>query len=447
MKSLTIFIAMLVVTLILNGPIQSYADPQLDTLVNIATNAQNNLNISISQISNVPDEITSLYNQGSNETNALIKAANTQDVASAKQHFLSAMNFFKATNDKINSLNATETNDQQRVDVIQLQSEITRLENAAATLQTVAVANHADFNFTQLDMSIQKAKQDLDADKIEDASQSIDTANQLINDTHNSLSEIAQQRTTDRAKDFTEKQIERFDKIDNNLNATQNPVVQVSNNTIPKTSSNQTSAENPQELIAKLKKLVSEGNVNEALQIIKSLDAYQQDTVQTNESTIQSQSQIHASIQNNTEPNPPPVIPPTIPPVNPSTPTIPSNVTTSNVTTTNPPPVIPSNVTTIHPSTIPSNVTTTNPLPVIPSNVTTIHPSHVIPPNIIPVNPAKVSSSNNTTSQSHNDRKSDKSFHVIPQESTNSIQPEKKHDNNHEKTQKNPKNGKRNHNS
>ncbi|MGI0061764.1 MAG: hypothetical protein ACREBA_04845, partial [Nitrosotalea sp.] len=70
MKSLTIFITALVVTLILNGPIQSYADPQLDTLVSIATQAQNNINISISQIPNVPNDIVSLYDQGSNETNA-----------------------------------------------------------------------------------------------------------------------------------------------------------------------------------------------------------------------------------------------------------------------------------------------------------------------------------------------------------------------------------------
>ena len=339
MKSLTIFIAILVVTLILNGPIQSYADPQLDTLVNIATQAQNNLNISISQISNVPDEIVSLYNQGSNETDALTKAANAQDVTSAKQHFLAAMNFFKATNDKINSLNATETNDQQRVNVIQLQSEIARLEKVAETLQTIAIANHANFNFTQFDISIQKAKQDLDAGNIEDASQSIDIASQLINDTNNSLSEIAQQRTTDRAKDFTEKQIERLDKIDV-LNATQNNTLQVSNITASKTVSNLTSVVNPAEMIAKLKKLVSEGNVDEALQIIKSLDVYQQETVQTNESTVQSQLQTSINVQNNTESNSNPT---------PAMPNITANhhppITTSNVIPPNPPSIIPRNVT------------------------------------------------------------------------------------------------------
>src|SRR5690348_9702799 len=304
MKILTILVAALVVTLVLNGPIQSFADPQLDTLVNIATQARSNLNISISQIPNASSEIISLYQQGSNETDALTAAANAQDVASAKQHFLAAMNFFKSTNDKINSLNATETSDQQRIDVMQLQSEITRLEKIAETLQTIAITNHVDFNFTQFDISLTEAKQDLDAGKINEASQSLDTANQLISDAHHSISEAAQQRTTDRAKDFAENQIERFDKI-SDLNTTQNVTTLSSNVTVSTTGSNQTSVENPGEMVAKLRKLVAEGNVDEALKVIKSLDAYQKKTEKNNDNQVESQSQTSDNTQNNTETNPP----------------------------------------------------------------------------------------------------------------------------------------------
>src|SRR5579863_7519621 len=110
MKKLSPFLLILVGTMIFSIPSQSYADPQLDTLLNIATQARDNLSITISQISNVPDEISQLYNQGSNETNQLAQAVSKQDVNSAKQHFLAAMKFFKETNDKINSLNATAPN-------------------------------------------------------------------------------------------------------------------------------------------------------------------------------------------------------------------------------------------------------------------------------------------------------------------------------------------------
>ena len=318
MKILTIFIAALVITLIMNGPIQSYADPQLDTLVNIATHARNNLNLSISKISNVPGDIVSLYKKGSDETDALTVAVNAQNMASAKQHFLAAMNLFKATNDKINSLNATETNDSQRVAIIQLQSEITRLEKVAQTLQTIAITNHLDLNLTQFNTSLNSAKQDLDAGKIAEASQLLATANQLIIDAHHSLSEIAQQRTVDRAKDFTVKQIERFDKIQN-LNVTQNTIMSTSNITTSETISNLTSIENPGQMISKLRKLVSEGNVDEALKVIKSLDTYQKKMSKNNETRLEPRLQTSHNIQNNTK----------------TIPTLP-DTNSSNATTTNP---------------------------------------------------------------------------------------------------------------
>lgn len=371
MKSLTIIIAALVGTLILNGPIQSYADPQLDTLVNIATQARDSLNISISQIPNVPDKITSLYKQGSNETYALTQAANRQDIVSAKQHFLSAMNFFKTTNDAINSFNATEVNDQQHVDVIQLQSEITRLEKITETLQTIAITNHVDFNFTQLNTSIQNAKQALDAGNVTTASKLIDSANQLIVDAHQSLSETAQQMTTNRAKDFTEKQIERYDKI-NDLNATENPVIQqTSNVTVSNTSSNLTSTENPGEMIAKLRKLVSEGNVDEALKVIKSLDAYQKRTLKNNTSQMESQTSVNE--QNDTETNSIPI------------------TNSSNITTMN----------SFHNEN--SNFSLTN-----SSNITKTIPLIVHYSNITASNFVKPDSFNNNTSQQENDKKHDK---------------------------------------
>lgn len=324
MKILTIMVVALVITLILNGPIQSYADPQLDTLVNIATQAKDNLNIRISQISNVSGEITSLYQQGSAETDALTKATTMQDIESAKKHFLSAMNFFKETNDKINSLNATEANDQQRGDIAKLQSEITRLTINAEKLRTISITNHADVNFTLFDTSIQQAKQALDAGKIDEASKLIDSANQLIVDIHHDLSEIAQERMPDKAKDFTEKQIEKFDQI-NYLNATQNSSSPISNTTASAINATKLLPENPGEMVAKLRKLVTEGNVDEALQIIKSLDKYQNNTSQNNENEIQ-RSTTNTNIQHNTTSNS--NLPPTIQYNNSST-NLP-NFTTSN---------------------------------------------------------------------------------------------------------------------
>jgi len=310
MKTLSFALIALVGTMILNIPIQSYADPQLDTLLRIAIQAKNNLSVAISQINNVSDEITTLYNQGSSETDELAKAIDKQDVDSAKQHFLSAMQFFKTTNDKINSLNATAYTDQQRTDIVQLQSEISRMDNIGKRLQTIANRNHVDIDFTKLDQFVQTARQDLDSGNIEDASKAIQNANQFVIDAHHSLATIAQQRTSDRAKDFTEKQIERFSNITEpnsvqNMTKTPSPT-NIQNNTNP------VQNENPQELVAKLRKLISEGKVDEAIKVIKSLEAYQKEKIKTNENSEESPATVSGNVSSNgtvvnaTAINPPP---------------------------------------------------------------------------------------------------------------------------------------------
>ncbi len=278
MKTLAIILLALVGTLILNGPIQSYADPQLDALLQIATQARENLKMNISQINNVPDEITNLFNQGSNETDALSNSINQNDVASARQHFLSAMNFFKVTNEKINSLNITQTNDQAQTSTLQLQSEISRIEKIGEMLKTISITNHASLDFSQFDQLIQKAKQDLDNGNISEASKSIDEANSIVIDAHHSLTEVAKQRTSERAMDFTEKQIDRLGKIEN---TSENSTTQATKIPPTRTISNFTIYENPKDVVTKLKKLSAEGKVDEALKMIKSFEAYQKVKLQT----------------------------------------------------------------------------------------------------------------------------------------------------------------------
>ena len=274
MKVLAIIFLALVGTLIINGPIQSYADPQLDALLNIATQARDHLKMNISQINNAPDEITRLFKQGSDETDALSKAINKNDIVSARQHFLSAMNFFKTTNDKINSLSAIQVNNQQQTQILQLQSEITRIGKIGETLKTIAITNHASFDFTQFDQLIQKAKQDLDNGNIGEALKSIGEANSILTDAHQAITEVANQNNANRAKDFTEKQIEKLDKTAST--STQNSLPQAPEiSTMTKTSSNLTSNENQKDVVANLKKLAAEGKVDEALKVIKSLKAHQ----------------------------------------------------------------------------------------------------------------------------------------------------------------------------
>jgi len=312
MRVLSFILMGLVGTMILGLPLQSYADPQLDTLLRIATQARDNLSITISQINNVPNEINQLYKQGSDETDDLSKAIDQQDVESAKQHFLAAMKFFKATNDKINSLNATQSNDQQRAAIIQLKGEIIRLDRTANLLKTIASTNNIDVDFAKFDGLIQTVQQDLDASNIGGATVAVKSANDFLVETHHLLAVAAQEKISERTKNFTEKQIERFSKM-RELSAPQTLVapttVQPTNATAPPTMapsitvpstnvtvkavtpvqnySNIVTVQNPAEMLAELKKLVSEGKVKEALKIIKTLEAYQREKLRTAEKVEQ----------------------------------------------------------------------------------------------------------------------------------------------------------------
>src|SRR5574338_585930 len=210
MKTVAFVMLALVGTLILNLPMQSYADPQLDTLLRIATQARDNLSINLSQLTNIPSEISNSYKKGSDETGALQQAVQQQDVSSAKQHFLAAMQFFKITNDKINSLNATAPNDQQQTQILTLQDEIVNTEKTGQRLRDIAIANNVDANFTEFDQLIQQSKQDLANSNVDAVTKDIQNVNQVVSDIHHYLATVAQQRTSDRAKDFTEKQIEKL---------------------------------------------------------------------------------------------------------------------------------------------------------------------------------------------------------------------------------------------
>ncbi|MDE1826002.1 MAG: hypothetical protein KGH83_00225 [Thaumarchaeota archaeon] len=347
MKKLLSFLLILVGAMIFAIPGQSYADPQLDTLLNIATQARDNLGITISQINNVPDGINHLYSQGSNETDALAEAIHQQDANSAKQHFLAAMKFFQETNDQINSLNATSSNNQQKAEIVHLRGEVARLANMGTLLKSIASENNISINFTNFDKMIQSANQDLDSGNSDDASKQLENANNFVVATHDSLTNIAQERISEREKSFAENQIVRLNHA-NQLNVTQNimPVnsshaVSITNNsnvTVRATnSSNITVGSNPKDMVAELKQLVSEGKVDQAINLIKIIQAYQK--------AHSAEKSMEASTPNSTAPVP-------IPPPVPSTPN-------STAPVPIPPPVpSPPNSTAPNTTSPPTNVTT-----------------------------------------------------------------------------------------
>src|SRR5581483_5291045 len=227
-----------------------------------------------------PSEISDLYKKGSDVTGALKQAVQQQDINSAKQHFLSAMQFFKITNDKINSLNATALNDQKRTQILTLQDEIISIEKTGQRLRDIATTNNV-VNATAVD---------------------IQNVNQVVSDIHHYLATVAQQRTSDRAKDFTEKQIEKLS--NESVSTTSNETSQASINSST-VNTNATTQESPQEMVAKLRTLISQGKIDEAIQELKILQAHQKNELEnrSNESSIHQNSDNSSSELNQSNDN------------------------------------------------------------------------------------------------------------------------------------------------
>src|SRR5690348_94697 len=304
MKSLVFVLLVLVGSLMLtNLPVPSYADSNLDTLLRIATQARDNINIQLSQLPTVPDEISQLYKQGSDETDALAQSVSQNDQASSKEHFLSAMKIFKEVNDKISSLtSATPSEQSTQIDTLQLNSEINRMQILGDRLETIATTNNVVINFTKFDQIMQSARQNLNASNADQVNKDLDTANQFLLNVHQLLADAAKTKTSERAKDFTEKQIQRLSQV-NEINPTQNvtqspipptPTPQITNESqvneinptqnvtqspIPPTPTpqitNESQTGNIPNMIIQLKQLVSEGKIDEALKLIKLIEALQ----------------------------------------------------------------------------------------------------------------------------------------------------------------------------
>jgi hypothetical protein len=141
-------------------------------------------------------------------------------------------------------------------------------------LKTIAVTNNVEIDFTKFNETMQDARQNLDAGNADQVNKDLYTANQFLLDVHQLLADAAKKKTSDRAKDFTEKQIQRLSQVKetNPLNVTRSfaplitPVPQVTN---------ERQTGNIPDMIVQLKQLVLEGKIDEALKLIKLIEALQ----------------------------------------------------------------------------------------------------------------------------------------------------------------------------
>ena len=85
----------LISSMIVSVPIESFADSQSDSLIRIAEKARDQIRIQLSESDNNSSELKSQLEKGSSEIELLKKAAQENDISTARKHFLAAMGIFK----------------------------------------------------------------------------------------------------------------------------------------------------------------------------------------------------------------------------------------------------------------------------------------------------------------------------------------------------------------
>lgn len=215
--ALSIILAALAVSMMFSAVPAVFADSQLDSLVNIATQARTQVKLQLDRTGNVPSDIKALYDQGNSETELLINSVKQQDVEQSKQHFLSAMRIFKQVSMTF-SPTATKVaapQVQQPVQApasnINYKASIARMESYISTLKELVAKNNISVDFTNLDESIQDAKDNIARGNMTSVANTYDDLKTAITDTQNLIKEKTNQKLLDKAKSFANEYIVKID--------------------------------------------------------------------------------------------------------------------------------------------------------------------------------------------------------------------------------------------
>jgi hypothetical protein len=307
-------------------PNHVYADSQSDSLIRIASQARDQLKIQLSKI-DASQEIKEKFELGSSEIESLIQAAKDENVSAAREHFLSAMKIFSEI---IQQISESPSPSEASLSVSQpetsrISNELDRFERYIVQLQGISDKNGFEIDFSKSHGLIDKARNELQDGLLEAANSTIEDIKLSINELNQVLREKTRQYTTDRAKTLAEKYLEDLDKLiaeakemgvseetlarlvearellnsasdasdvaqiinelkriiavkqefedtkiqrfESRINQIEEKIILLSNskNNVPE-------LENAKEMLSKLKTLVSEGNLDEAIKVLNSLN-------------------------------------------------------------------------------------------------------------------------------------------------------------------------------
>ena len=214
MKSIAIYgILILTVSLVFGGmtnTVSAQENPWI--LVKIAKRAQDQIQMQISNDS--PKEIKKLFEEGKKEAEAIEESISTNDLTSAKEHFLSTMRIYTEISRQLatTQISHPETNTTQTTQP-NPSNDLLRMYGYVNNLKGIAKNYNSTFDFSKLNELFVIARNQINSNQFNEASQTIHEIKKNIIDINAELRQQASHQESNRAQAFAQKYLKQLDRL------------------------------------------------------------------------------------------------------------------------------------------------------------------------------------------------------------------------------------------
>lgn len=258
MNSVVSFALLILVASMAFGGITSSAYAADDSVIlKIAKRAQEQISNQISDDSS--DKIKRLFEEGTQQVEYLEKSLRSDDVSAAKEHFLSAMKIFKEISrhltTSVSDVASQDETSSERDTAKNPSNDLQRLQSYVNNLKTIAKKHDASIDFSKLDESFSKARQQISDHQFAQALDTIREIKETIVDVNKELREKASKQESQRAKVYAQKYLEQLDRLIENAKKQG-----VSDEIIKKLESAKedlSSIDDPRQIIEEIRKIIS----------------------------------------------------------------------------------------------------------------------------------------------------------------------------------------------
>ena len=228
-------------------------DPEV--LLKIAKRAQEQIQSQISTDSS--DEIKRLYQEGTQQVNALEEALGIDDVDSAKEHFLSTMQIFQKISRHLTPSDvAFQAEPASLSDTAKDPSnDIQRLQVYVNSLKSIAEIHDATIDFSALDELFTKARQQISDHQFALAVETLYEIKEITMEINKELREEASIQESQRANDYAQKYLEQLDRLIEN--AKKQGIADEIIEKLQTAKENLSSADSPDEIVEEIRKILS----------------------------------------------------------------------------------------------------------------------------------------------------------------------------------------------